>query len=138
MYIHPHGANSVISLKSYVSVSYSSTETTLPPSILAWIGVWKTTRITSSHSSPVLSFCMALEVYTIKQSINQYIAFILCRRLLGYTLIYIIPIGLGTVANVTVLQFCIYNLLSQVIFPSFPRSSSWSLSWHFLHIHSLC
>ena len=65
---------------------------------------------------------------SINQSINQYIAFLLCRRSLGYTLIYIIPIGLGTIANVTVLQFCIYNLLSQVIFPSFPRSSSWSLS----------
>ena len=51
--------------------------------------------------------------------INQYIAFLLCRRSLGYTL-----------------QFCVYNLLYQVIFPSFPRSSSWSLAWHFLHIHS--
>ena len=55
---------------------------------------------------------MTVKIKSINQSINQYIAFLLCRRSLGYTLIYIIPIGLGTVANVTVLQFCIYNLLS--------------------------
>ena len=46
-------------------------------------------------------------VIKINQSINQYIAFLLCRRSLGYILIYIIPIGLGTIANVKVLQFCI-------------------------------
>ena len=95
------------------------------------------------HTQPIIVLYTLTALYnTINQSINQSIySFSPMQAVAGiYTDIYIIPIGLGTIANVTVLQFCIYNynLLSQVIFPSFPRSSSWSLSWHFLHIHSLC